>query len=142
LADAFEYGSEVVVESYIKGKELTVGIVEDEAMPVIEIAAPDDWYNYDAKYTVGATDYLVPAPVSEATYRACQDAALLTFQCLACRGFARVDCRVSEDGAPYVLELNSIPGFTETSLLPKAAAQAGMSFSQLCDRIMAAATCG
>jgi D-alanine-D-alanine ligase len=141
LSDALKYGPEALVESYIKGKELTVGIVEDEVLPVIEIAAPDDWYNYDAKYTRGATNYIVPAPVSEDTYRACQAAALRTFQSLACRGFARVDCRVSEDGAPYVLELNSIPGFTETSLLPKAAAHAGMSFPALCDRIMSIAAC-
>lgn len=136
IADAFRYGSEVIVEEYIDGRELTVGIVEDEALPIIEIVAPDKWYDYDAKYTRGKSDYLVPAPIDDKLGAECRSLAMRTFEALGCRGFARVDFRLSTDGRIYVLELNSIPGFTETSLLPKAAARAGMSFSGLCDRIL------
>lgn len=142
LMDAFLYGSEIVVESYIKGRELTVGIVDGEALPVVEIVAPDDWYGFDAKYTRGASRYLVPAPLDEKTETLSRKIALKTFNVLGCRGLGRVDFRLSEEGRLYVLELNNIPGFTETSLLPKAAAQAGISFSSLCDRIMNTASLG
>jgi len=136
LSDALSYGSKVVVEAYIRGRELTVGIVGNEALPVIEIVTPEDWYDYRAKYTKGLTRYLVPAPIDKEAYRTCQETAVRAFEILGCRGFARVDIRVSENDEVHVLELNTIPGFTETSLLPKAAANSGMKFSVLCDRIM------
>jgi len=142
LMDAFLYGSDIVVESYIRGRELTVGIVDGEALPAVEIVAPEDWYGFDAKYTKGASRYLVPAPLDEKTCSLCRKIAMKTFNVLKCRGLGRVDFRLSEDGHLYVLELNNIPGFTETSLLPKAAAQAGISFSSLCDRIMNTACIG
>ncbi|MDD4871938.1 MAG: D-alanine--D-alanine ligase [Kiritimatiellae bacterium] len=135
-ADAFLYGSEMVVEAYIKGRELTVGVVNNEALPIIEIVAPDDWYDYKAKYIKGTSRYLVPAPVDDNTSKLCWQIALKTFEKLGCRSLGRVDFRLSEEGRLYVLELNNIPGFTETSLLPKAAAQAGVNFASLCDRIM------
>jgi len=137
--DALSYCPDVIVEEYIEGRELTVGIVGSEPMPVVEIVAPDGWYGYDAKYTSGACDYLVPAPVDADTYNRCQRLGVKTFTTLGCRGFARVDYRLSESGELYVLELNSIPGFTETSLLPKAAAEAGIEFAELCDRIVSGA---
>jgi D-alanine-D-alanine ligase len=140
--DALRYGPAAVVEACIAGHELTVGILGDEALPVIEIVAPDDWYGYDAKYVSGQTRYLVPAPVGGDCCRRCQDLALETFEALGCRGFARVDFRCSGDGVPHVLELNSIPGFTSTSLVPKAAAARGIGFAELCDRIMDAAQTG
>jgi D-alanine-D-alanine ligase len=136
LKDAFSHDSNVLVEAYIEGRELTVGIVGAEVLPVIEIVAPDDWYGFDAKYTKGKTRYLVPAPLDEQMSRTCQNLALQTFTALGCRNMGRVDIRLSEDEKPYVLELNSIPGFTETSLLPKAAAESGLNFSALCDRIV------
>ena len=136
LKDAFTHDANVIVEAYIKGRELTVGIVGVEVLPVIEIVAPDDWYGYDAKYVKGKTNYLVPAPLDEQISRTCQNLALQAFNALGCRSMGRVDMRLSEDGKPYVLELNSIPGFTETSLLPKAAAESGLNFSALCDRII------
>ncbi|MDP6522793.1 MAG: D-alanine--D-alanine ligase [Kiritimatiellia bacterium] len=139
IADALVYDDEVLVESYIEGRELTVGIVDDELLPLVEIAAPDAWYDYEAKYG-GGSQYLVPAPVEEAVADRCRYLTVRTFEILGCRGFARVDFRVDGIGQPYTLELNSIPGFTETSLLPKAAAAAGMSFSELCDRIMRTAS--
>lgn len=140
-ADAQRYGSRVMAEVFIPGREVTVGIVGDEALPVIEIDAPDAWYDYAAKYTQGMTRYLVPAPVAPDVAERCAAYALGTFRAVDCRGFARVDFRLAPDGVPYVLEINTIPGFTETSLLPKAAAEAGMTFSVLCDRIMRMATC-
>ncbi|MCK5849551.1 MAG: D-alanine--D-alanine ligase [Kiritimatiellae bacterium] len=136
LSDALQYGNEVIVESYIKGRELTVGIVGTEALPVVEIVARSDWYDYDAKYAGGETEYLVPAPVDKDTFRQCQEVALRAFEVLGCSGLARVDFRMSDDGEIYVLEVNTIPGFTGASLLPKAAAEAGISFPELCGRII------
>lgn len=135
-ADAFKYGSEIIVESYIAGRELTVGIVGNKSLPVVEVVAPDAWYDYGAKYTAGATKYLAPAPIDDRTASECREIAMRTFLALGCRGVGRADFRLSEKGSPFVLELNNIPGFTETSLLPKAAAAAGMSFHDLCDCIM------
>lgn len=135
LEDALSYGAEVLVEEFIHGREFTVGIVGDEVLPVVEIEAPDHWYGYDAKYTVGACRYVVPARIDDELRDRCRKWAWKAFEVLGCRGFARVDFLADADGEVYVLELNSIPGFTETSLLPKAAAEAGMSFSELCDRI-------
>jgi D-alanine-D-alanine ligase len=140
LSDALRFGPEVLVEKYIEGRELTVGVVEEEALPIVEIAAPDGWYGFDAKYTAGTTRYLVPAPLDPAVAARCREIGLRTFEALGCEGLGRVDMRLSGDGGIYVLELNSLPGFTETSLLPKAAAAAGMSFPELCDRIMRTAS--
>ncbi|MFO7869866.1 MAG: D-alanine--D-alanine ligase [Kiritimatiellia bacterium] len=136
LENALSYGGEALVEEYIPGRELTVGVVGKTPLPVVEIIAPEGWYDYEAKYTKGRTRYVVPAELSEEISSACREAGLRAFEILGCRGFARTDIRLCEDGRPYVLEVNSIPGFTETSLLPKAAAQAGLSFPELCDRIM------
>lgn len=140
LADAMTFNGEVLVEAYIDGKELTVGIVDDEVLPVIEIHAPDSNYDYRAKYTKGVTEYLVPAPIDAAATRLCQDLSIRTYRALAGRGLGRVDLRMSPDGRMYVLELNTIPGFTATSLLPKAAGVAGYAFAALCDRIIRTAS--
>jgi len=136
LADALSYNDEVLVESYIAGRELTVGIVDGEVLPVIEIRAPEGNYDYRAKYTKGVTEYLVPAPLKEEATQQCQRLGLETYRALRCRGMGRVDMRMALDGRVYVLELNTIPGFTETSLLPKAARAAGHAFPELCERIM------
>lgn len=140
LADAMTYNGEVLVENYIDGKELTVGIVDGEVLPVIEIRAPNNTYDYRAKYTKGVTEYLVPAPIDADATRRCQDLSVRTYRALDGRGMGRVDLRMSPDGRIYVLELNTIPGFTETSLLPKAANVAGYAFPALCDRILRTAT--
>ncbi len=142
IADARLYGSETVVETYIGGRELTVGILGDVALPLVEIQAPESWYDYRAKYSKGTSKYVVPAQVDDKIKFKCQSLAIRTFYALGCRGFARVDFRVSADGEVYVLELNSIPGFTETSLLPKAAAAAGIGFCELCDNIINMAETG
>lgn len=139
---AMKYDDEILVERYVKGRELTVGIVGDKVLPVVEIVAPAGWYSFSAKYASKCTRYLVPAPIPAAVARCCADAARRTFEALGCSGMGRVDLRLTSDGKPFVLELNNIPGFTETSLLPKAAEAAGMSFAELCDRIMSLASCG
>jgi D-alanine-D-alanine ligase len=141
FGDAKRYGDAVLVESYIAGRELTVGVIgrEGEALPVVEVIAPNGWYDYRAKYTPGLTRYVVPARLDNRVAQRCQRLALAAFRALGCRGLARVDFRMSRRGELFVLELNSIPGFTETSLLPKAAGAAGLGFPDLCDRIVRAA---
>ena len=139
LEKAFTYDSEVLVEEFIDGSELTVGILggkTPEALPVIEIVPYSGVYDYHAKYTKGATEYFVPARIAAETARLTKEVALAAFQTLGCSGVARVDVRLDPSGHPYVLEVNTIPGMTETSLVPKAAAAAGISFPDLCERIL------
>jgi len=136
FSDALAYDGEVLVETYISGRELTVGIVDDTVLPVLEIRAPDGYYDYRAKYTTGLTEYLVPAPMPMDAAQRCQDLALQAFHALGGYAFGRVDFRMTESGELFILEVNTIPGFTETSLLPKSAAAAGIGFPELCDRIM------
>ncbi len=136
FADVLQYGDEVLVESYISGTELTIGVVGDRVLPVLEIRAPEGYYDYRAKYSSGLTEYLVPAPVSDHTAKCCRELAFRAFKALGCSGMARVDFRLREDGALYVLEVNTIPGFTETSLLPKAARAVGIDFPDLCDMVL------
>jgi D-alanine-D-alanine ligase len=141
LETAFAYDSEVLVEAYIPGVELTVGIVGDQVLPVVEIRAPEGCYDYKAKYTKGLTEYLVPASLSVDDTRRCQELAWQAYTALGCRGMGRVDLRMTPEGHAYVLEMNTIPGFTEMSLLPKAARAAGIEFPELCDKILKLAAC-
>lgn len=136
LHDALQYDAEVVVEAFIPGRELTVGIVGDTVLPIIEILAPDGWYDFDAKYSKGQSRHVCPAPLTPALRSRIQAIARDTFRALNCRGLGRVDFRLRDDGGLFVLELNNIPGFTETSLLPEAAQAAGIDFPHLCARIM------
>jgi D-alanine-D-alanine ligase len=136
LDTAFTYDSVVLVERYIEGKELTVGIVGDEALPVIEIVPKTGWYDYAAKYTAGMTEYLVPAPLSRELASRVQRDALTAHRALGCRGFSRVDFRLDHDDTPFILEVNAIPGLTGTSLLPKAAKAHGVEFKDLCVKIL------
>ncbi len=136
FADAARHGGDVVVEAYVPGRELTVGILAGAALPIVEIVAPGGCYGYQEKYTPGLTQYLVPAPLPADVATAIQRDAERVFAALDAATFGRVDFRLAPEGRWYVLELNSIPGFTETSLLPKAAAAAGIAFPDLCDRIL------
>ncbi|MGC8653417.1 MAG: D-alanine--D-alanine ligase [Candidatus Kryptoniota bacterium] len=136
LDEAERYSDIVLIEEYIEGAELTVGILGDQPLPVIEIRPHNGFYDYKHKYTKGMTDYLVPAPVDKSFAVKLQDTALETFNALGCKSFGRVDFRVGKDGTPYCLEVNTIPGMTETSLVPKAAAAAGLSFVQVVRRIV------
>lgn len=137
---ALAVDSEVLVEAFIEGRELTVGIVDGQVLPVVEIRPKGGVYDYEHKYTKGMTEYLCPAPLTDEETRLCQSLALRTYNALGARGMGRVDIRLTPDGFPFVLELNTIPGFTETSLLPKAAKAAGISFGDLCERILNLAT--
>ncbi len=139
MAAAFEHGDEILVEAFIPGRELTVGILDERVLPVVEICALGGWYGFSEKYLTGQTTYAVPAELTEAERVACISAARRTYDLLACSSMGRVDIRLAEDGTPYVLELNTLPGFTASSLLPKAAAAAGVDFSSLCDLLMQSA---
>jgi D-alanine-D-alanine ligase len=134
--DASWYSEDVLVEEYIPGRELTVGVVDGQVLPVVEIKPNAEWYDFEAKYITGDTTYVCPAELSDEVAAELQAIALKTFQCLEASGFGRVDFRLTPENKPYVLELNAIPGFTATSLLPKAAQAVGIGFSELCCRIM------
>ena len=136
LADAAAYDEQVLVEQFIAGRELTVGVVGADLLPVLEIRAPEGYYDYRAKYTKGVTEYLVPAPIPEDRAQACRELAGRAFRALDCRAMGRVDFRMNPEGELFILEVNTIPGFTATSLMPKAAKAHGIEFPELCDRIM------
>ena len=135
LEDCFQYGDEVLVESFFAGRELTVGILGGEALPVVEIVPRDGFYDYDHKYTSGASEYFVPAPLTEAESARVQATACAAHRALGLEVYSRVDILLAPDGSMSVLEINTIPGMTELSLLPKAAAVAGLSFPALCEEI-------
>ncbi|HEY5705355.1 MAG TPA: D-alanine--D-alanine ligase [Terrimicrobiaceae bacterium] len=135
LEDCLRFGKEVLVEEFFPGRELTVGILGDEALPVIEIVPREGFYDYQHKYTKGASEYFVPAKIGEEATRAVQHAALSAKRALGLEVYSRVDVLLASDGRLNVLEINTIPGMTETSLLPKAAAVAGLDFPDLCERI-------
>ncbi len=135
LAASCAHGSEVLMEERIVGRETTVGILEGRALPVVEVRPREGTYDYRNKYTAGATEYFCPADFPSSVTAAIQSAALGAFQAVGGRDYARVDVMVRGDGSPVVLEVNTLPGMTETSLLPKAAAADGMDFGQLCERL-------
>jgi D-alanine-D-alanine ligase len=137
LKQALNRYGKLLVEKKIVGREFTVGILGQKALPVIELIPNRPFYDYKAKYTRGMTDYLVPAPISERLSHKLQKLGLEVHRCLGLRDFSRVDIMVDEKGIPYVLEANSIPGLTELSLLPKAAQAAGISFEEMCYRLIA-----
>ncbi|MFO7937673.1 MAG: D-alanine--D-alanine ligase [Kiritimatiellia bacterium] len=133
---------EALIEKYVPGREWTVSILGGEALPVVEIIAPGGWYGFKEKYTRGLTDFAFPdMRREEALIAVAQCYALLAYQSLGCRGVSRVDFRVTDDGDLSILEINTIPGMTSTSLLPRAAARAGLNFSDLCLKLIELADC-
>jgi D-alanine-D-alanine ligase len=140
MADALKYDDEILIQRFIPGREFTVGVVDGQVLPIVEIVTAAGWYDYTAKYKVDTTRYVIPAELDAATAAGMQKIAMETFEALGARGFGRVDFRMTPEGEQFVLELNTIPGFTSHSLLPKAAAAAGIEFSALCDRIMRTAS--
>jgi D-alanine-D-alanine ligase len=136
---ALGFDDEVLVERFIAGKEVSVAILDDRALGAVEIAPRDGWYDYTNKYTKGATDYFVPPRLSPERYRGVLAQALRAHLALGCRGATRVDMIVSESGNEFVLEVNTVPGLTPTSLLPKIADAAGISFGELCELMLAGA---
>lgn len=134
--ECFKEFGDCMIEKFITGRELTVGIVEEQVLPVIEIKTARNFYNYDAKYNDNETQYLFDTINNENLVQKINDMALKSFKALGCRDFSRVDLFLGDDGVPYVIEINTIPGFTSHSLLPKAAAKAGMDMSSLCLKIL------
>ena len=139
MEDAAKYGDEVLVEQYVDGLELTVGVLDGVALPIVHIAPRDGFYDMKNKYPWmsgdGGTDYYCPAELDEATTVAVQDAALAAHCALGVEIYSRVDVLLDKEGNPYVLEANTIPGMTASSLLPKAAKVAGYDFGPLCEKI-------
>ena len=136
LAESLGHGGEVLMEERIVGRETTVGILDGSPLPVVEVRPKSGSYDYTNKYTAGRTEYFCPADFEAAVTAQIQQAALAAFHAVGGRDYARVDVMVQPDGSPVVLEVNTLPGMTETSLLPKAAAAAGIPFPQLCERMV------
>jgi D-alanine-D-alanine ligase len=136
LEEALRYDSQVLMEEQILGRETTVGILAGEALPVVEVRPKKGVYDYTTKYTAGASDYFCPAPFETEVTQRIQAVALGAFRAIGGRDYARVDVMVRANNQPMVLEVNTLPGMTETSLLPKAAAAAGLSYAALCQRMI------
>jgi len=139
VAEAFQYDDEVMVEQFVAGRELTVGIIDGEALPVGEIIPKHEIYDYECKYTPGMAEEVFPAQIPSDRAREAQELARKAFQALKLRGCARIDFRMTEDGSLFCLEANTLPGMTGTSLIPQGAAAAGISFPELCERIVQSA---
>ncbi len=133
---AFQYGGRIILEEYIRGRELTVGILDDKALPVIEIVTKSHLYDYSAKYKDPSTQYLVPAPIDRVSYENARQLGSAAHSALGCSSFSRVDMMMDNLRKILVLEVNTIPGMTERSLLPKAAAATGLRFGELCVKIL------
>ena len=136
VAEAFRYDDEVMIERFIAGRELTVGVLGEDALPVGEIKPAKEIYDYECKYTAGMAIEEFPANLSPNATKKLQEQSLRAFRALKLRGYARVDFRLDERGDCYCLEANTLPGMTELSLIPQAAAAAGMAFDELCERIV------
>ena len=132
----FSVEPRILAEAFLSGDEFTVSVLDGKALPVIQICPHSGSYDYHSKYTKGATDYLVPAPIPEALAEEMSRLAETGYRMAECDGACRFDFKTDRDGRPHLLEANSIPGMTATSLVPKAAAAAGISFPALCEKIL------
>jgi D-alanine-D-alanine ligase len=143
LGEAFRqagrFGGPVMIEQYIPGRELTVGILEDRALPIVEIVPEGGLYDYESKYTDGKSRYITEPVLTADLAGEMKDLSLRTFQALGCEGYARVDIRLDPQQIPYVLEINTLPGMTSHSLVPMAAGAAGIDFPQLIETILSLA---
>jgi len=133
---AQQYSDKVLIEEYISGREVTVGIIGQQPLPVLEIKPKSGFYDYTSKYTSGMTEYEVPADIPQKVAEHLQHQALLAFNSIGCESYARIDFRLTKDFKTYCLEVNTLPGMTSTSLLPKMAKAAGISFEELIQRII------
>jgi len=134
--DAATFKGDVIVERYVKGAEVNVAVLDGKALGAIEIVPANEFYDYAAKYTAGTTKYFYPARIPEAHRTRVMEAAETAHRGLGCAGVTRVDFIVPPDGTPYILEINTLPGMTATSLVPKIAAGLGIPFPDLCERIL------
>ena len=136
LRKAFSYGEKVVVEKYILGKEVQIGILNNNVLGGVEVRPSLEFYNYEAKYTAGLTEYIFPPQLRKKVYEKAKHTGLAAHKALGCSGATRVDLIIDAEGNPFVLEVNTIPGMTETSLLPKIAKNAGIGFGELLIKIL------
>jgi D-alanine-D-alanine ligase len=134
--NAFSFGARLIVESFIEGKEVHIGILNGTVLGGVEVRPAGGFYSYEAKYTAGLTEYILPPELDKGVYERAKATALSAHTALGCKGAARVDLRIDIQGNPYVLEVNTIPGMTETSLLPKIAKLAGFDFLHLIEEII------
>lgn len=140
LEVAFRYDDEILIEQYIKGQEVQVGILDDAPIGAIEIVPKNEFYDFEAKYTDGMAEHIFPARLDPALYKKAQQVGLAAHRALGCRGYSRVDLLVTPAGDCYVLEVNTLPGMTALSLLPEIAAKgAGLTFEELVARIIESA---
>ncbi len=139
IEKAFKYSQEVLVEEFIDGKELTVAIIgnnEPQVLPIIEITSANEFYDYESKYTQGKCEHIIPARIGEDTRQEIEKISKQVYQLMGCKGFSRIDFMLDKKARPYVLEVNTIPGMTEMSLVPDAARAAGLSFEELAEKIL------
>lgn len=136
LVTAFSYHDVALIERFVSGAEVAVSLVDGTPLPAVEIVPRDGAYDFAARYTHGATEFFAPARLDDATLERCRQIAVDAYQLVGCRDVSRADLMVDEDGQPWLLELDTCPGMTETSLLPMAAEADGWNFAALCDRII------
>ncbi len=136
LSEAFRYDAQALVETYIPGQEVTVGIVGERALGAMEVIAKGEFHSYEVKYTAGREEFLLPAPLDSAVYQRVLDVALAAHRALGCTGYSRVDTRVNVQGEVFLLEVNTLPGLTSLSYLPRIAEYAGFSYSDLVEEIL------
>jgi D-alanine-D-alanine ligase len=136
IKKAFELGSKVIVETYIEGREIAVGVLNDRALPLVEIIPEHEIYDYECKYQSGKSNYITPAKVDNKTQKRLSDLAIKAHQVLGCRGYSRVDFKLTKENEPFILEVNTLPGLTPTSLFPKGAAAVNINFNALIEMII------
>ncbi len=136
LKESFKFSERTLVEEFIEGRELTVAVLDKEALPVLEIKPKHDLYDYECKYTKGMSEYFVPADIPDSTAKKLQEESLKAFEALGCSVYGRLDFRMNSKNEFYCLEANTLPGMTSTSLVPKMAKAVGISFEELINRII------
>ncbi|MSQ47796.1 MAG: D-alanine--D-alanine ligase [Deltaproteobacteria bacterium] len=140
LTEAWRFDPQALVETYVPGKEVTVGILGEQALGAMEVIAKGEFHSYDVKYTAGREEFILPAPLSPAVYDHVMRVALAAHRALECYGYSRVDTRITEQGDVFLLEVNSLPGFTGLSYLPRIAEYAGLNYGDLVEAILQRAT--
>jgi D-alanine-D-alanine ligase len=137
LVSAFSYDHKVLLERFVDGRDLAVSILDGQVLPIVEaVPVGGAEYDFEARYEIGRTDFVCPAEIGDETTARAQELALAAYRLLGCEGFARVDLMLDDDEVPQLLEINAVPGLTETSLLPQAAEAAGISFDDLVGRVV------
>jgi D-alanine-D-alanine ligase len=136
VEEAFALSDRAIIEKYIEGREVHIGVLNNKVLGGVEVRPSLEFYSYEAKYQPGLTEYILPPEINSTTYERAKETALSAHIALGCRGATRTDLRIDKDGDPHVLEVNTIPGMTETSLLPKVARLAGLDFHALIEEIL------